>query len=287
MEGLSLIIITRNRCAELVKTIELISEQKCNFPYEVIIVDQASTDKTQKEFEDIRKPFRYIRLEKNYGVSGGRNRGAGLAKYNNMVFLDDDAHFVKKDGMMRIADIMNESRMNLFAFHIYNLEGGLYNWPYGLKKAKHADDDFQCGTFIGCGHGIKKDFFNKVGGYSEALFFWGEESELVMKSIAFNGEAVQYCGDVQIVHRVMGNGRNTYDAQRFYYQVRNRMYLYRELIPCYAFFYKLYYEFGYYLKAKRNGWIKEYKKGMTDYKKMQLYNVKKLTLRQLIRYIKF
>lgn len=284
-DGVSVIIITRNRCDELKKTIQYLQEQECNIPYEVLIVDQASTDETQAAFHDLKPPFVYKRLDKNYGVSGGRNRGVKLSSYNNMIFIDDDAHFVEKNALEKIADFMNHSKHNLFAFHILNNEGGLYNWPYGKRKKEHANNDFVCKTFIGCGHAIKREFFELAGGYSDALFFWGEESELVMKSFKYTGMGVQYVGNVQIVHRVNGNGRNTYDAKRFYYQVRNRMYLYKELVPSIAFMYKWYYQIGYLVKAIRNRWVKEYHDGMRDYKTMAIKKCK-LTIYQFFQYIK-
>lgn len=284
-EGISVIIITRNRCFELRKTIEYLQCQKCNYPFEVLIVDQDSTDDTQTLFCNMQRPFRYVRLDKNYGVAGGRNRGVKLASYNNMVFIDDDAHFVDNNALERIMHFMNNNHHNLFALHVLNNENELYNWPYGKNMVKFADENFMCKTFIGCGHAIKKDFFYKVGGYSDALFFWGEESELVMKSFKYSRDGVQYIGNIKIVHRVSGNGRNTYDATRFYYQVRNRMYIYKELVPAIAFLYKWYYQLGYFIKAQKNHWMKEYSKGMKDYKRMPIMNNQKLSLSQFFSYL--
>lgn len=282
--GISVIIITMNRCEELCKTIELLKKQECKYPFEIVIVDQASNDETFQTVGNIAEPFRYIRLEKNYGVSGGRNKGAALAKYSYMVFLDDDAHFVDNSSLEKIYEKMEASSYNLFAFKIMNIEKGLYNWPYSKQLINCVDKEFIAGTFIGCGHAIKKDFFEKVGGYSNALFFWGEESELVMKSVGYDGRAVSYSGSIQIVHRVSGNGRNTYDANRFYYQVRNRMYLYNELVPRSMFGYKYYYLIGYWVKAHRNGWIKEFYKGVQDSRNMPIEYTKKLTVKEFIDY---
>lgn len=285
-EGISIIIITMNRAKELTKTIELLKQQKCSYPYEILIIDQASTDETQTMFSHLKSPFLYFRFDKNFGVSGGRNRGAKLAHYSYMVFLDDDAHFLDDHALEKIYERMKKSDYNLFAFKILNNDGDLYNWPYNNRLLKKSDDEFVAGTFIGCGHAIKKPFFNIVKGYSDVLFFWGEESELVMKSIGYDGKAVQYIGAIRIVHRVKGNGRNTYDAKRFYYQVRNRLYLYSELVPRIAFCYKYYYLMGYWYKAKKNGWMKEYRKGILDHKKMSVEYDKKLKISEFIKYEK-
>ena len=283
-KGISVIIITMNRCEELNKTIELLKEQKCKYPYEIIIVDQNSTDNTFECFSQICKPFRYVHLDRNYGVSGGRNRGAALSQYSYMVFLDDDAQFTTNNALEKIYEEIEKSEYNLFAFKILNLDGGFYNWPYKKSYKAKSDENFIAGTFIGCGHAIKTEFFNQVNGYSDILFFWGEESELVMKSVGFNGRAVQYLGDVNVIHRVKGNGRNTCDSKRFYYQVRNRLYLYKEMVPCLMFGYKIYYLFGYFIKALKNGWIKEWYLGIVDSHKMNIEYKKRMTLIDFLKY---
>ena len=47
-DGLSIIIITLNRCDELKKTLYLLKEQVTNFDWEVVICDQNSNDGTEK-----------------------------------------------------------------------------------------------------------------------------------------------------------------------------------------------------------------------------------------------
>ena len=158
-KGLSVIIITQNRAEELKKTIELLKTQKCRVPYEILIIDQASTDETKTLFSEMKLPFRYIRLNNNYGVSGGRNRGVKYSKYNNLVFIDDDANFVDENALERISDIMDNSECNLFAFQVKNLEGGFYNWPYKNSLKKYSKNHFLKKLMdiqINCFFGVKK-----------------------------------------------------------------------------------------------------------------------------------
>ena len=108
-----------------------------------------------------------------------------------------------------------------------------------------------------------------------------------MKSVGYDNQAVQYVGEIKIIHRVKGNGRNTYDAKRFYYQVRNRMYLFKELVPSLAFGYILYYRCGYLVKAMKNNWLTEYRMGIIDSKKMNAEYSKKLTMKQFNLYNKY
>jgi GT2 family glycosyltransferase len=284
-DGISVIFITHNRKTDLEYTLGQLKKQICNFPWEIIIVDQNSNDSTESLFTKEDNQIKYIRLDKNIGVAGGRNVGVSLAKYEYLVFMDDDAHFVENNALNQIYQLMKEnSEIDMFAFQIRNLENGLYNWPYGKKRISKCDSTFFTKFFIGCGHAIKKSFFDNVGGYSNILFFWGEETELVLKSFSRDKSPVLYYGRVKIIHRVEGNGRNS-DPGRFYYQVRNRMFLIKTYFPkSVKGMVMLYYKLGYFFKAYHNKWIPEYKKGIRDFENMKIHRANTVTIKKIIKY---
>jgi len=59
--------------------------------YQIIILDNASSDNTQKELSKIKQDnFLYIRNEENYFHSKACNQGYQLAKYDNVCFLNND-----------------------------------------------------------------------------------------------------------------------------------------------------------------------------------------------------
>lgn len=284
--GISIIIITYNRKDELKTTIDELLKQTAKFSWEVIIIDQNSYDGTDRLFEKENEKVIYKKLDKNYGVAGGRNIGAALAHYEFLLFIDDDSSIGGPESLSSIfSELMNYPEYNLFAFKIINLDGELYNWPYKRKKIKEANNNFNCKFFIGCGHVIRKSFFNLSHGYSEALFFWGEETELILKSVIIGAFPVLYLGNIEILHRVHGNGRNG-NSNRFFYQVRNREYIIKELFPRYMkTFFVCYYRIIYFIKALRMGWIKEYCAALKDVKKLKIYSEMHLSFLQLCRYL--
>lgn len=90
----SVIICTYNRCDILPKAIEGVLSQKCgDIRYEVIIVDNNSTDKTREVCNSIlsqgHKNLRYI-LETKQGISYARNAGIANARASILAFTDDD-----------------------------------------------------------------------------------------------------------------------------------------------------------------------------------------------------
>ncbi len=91
---LSIIIATRNRAPFLARCLESLARVTFDRDaFEVLVVDNASEDRTRQVFEAeagrTRVPLRYV-LEPRKGLSRARNRGVEAAVGGYVVFLDDD-----------------------------------------------------------------------------------------------------------------------------------------------------------------------------------------------------
>lgn len=91
----SIVVLTHNAARYTRKCLESIVD---NTPdnYEIIVVDNASTDNTKEILNDFfavnsEIPYTLIFNEENKGVAGGRNQGVKIAKGNIVTFLDNDA----------------------------------------------------------------------------------------------------------------------------------------------------------------------------------------------------
>ncbi|MGE4579973.1 MAG: glycosyltransferase family 2 protein [Desulfuromonadales bacterium] len=93
MPHVSVIIPTYNREKFIGTTIESVINQTYK-DIEIIVVDDASTDKTVEIVSEMQKqsnlPFRIEILPENYGVSSARNLGIFRAQGNLISFLDSD-----------------------------------------------------------------------------------------------------------------------------------------------------------------------------------------------------
>lgn len=91
----SVIVATYNRCDTVRKTIESLLRQECDgFTYEVIVVDNNSTDDTRQTLADLRaqpgsENLHYF-FEPQQGVSYARNAGITAARAPILAFTDDD-----------------------------------------------------------------------------------------------------------------------------------------------------------------------------------------------------
>ena len=85
----SVIIPTYNRLDLCVETVKSALEQTFN-DYEVIVVDDGSTDGTREYFNDFKDPKLTYAHQKNSGVSTARNQGIKLARGKYICYLDSD-----------------------------------------------------------------------------------------------------------------------------------------------------------------------------------------------------
>ncbi|HNT87130.1 MAG TPA: glycosyltransferase, partial [Candidatus Hydrogenedentes bacterium] len=91
----SVIICTYNRAASLRQALEtVVCQETDEFTYEVVVVDDESTDDTRAVIEDAAAgapvPVRYVLQEGRAGLAYTRNRGVHEARGNWIVFFDDD-----------------------------------------------------------------------------------------------------------------------------------------------------------------------------------------------------
>jgi len=93
---ISVVICTYNRQAYIVSCLQHLAKQSLPLQqYEVIVVDNCSTDETAllvKHFlhQNSSLPFRYV-FEENKGLSYARGRGVAESKSEIILYIDDDA----------------------------------------------------------------------------------------------------------------------------------------------------------------------------------------------------
>lgn len=88
-DGTSIIIPTYNQAKYLKACVESIGEHT-DLPYEIIIVDNGSTDETAEYLKEIGSQVRYRILADNHGFAGAVNTGLMMAKGTTLMLLNND-----------------------------------------------------------------------------------------------------------------------------------------------------------------------------------------------------
>lgn len=98
------VIIPAYNCDRYVaQAIESVLQQE-GCQYEIIVIDDGSTDSTEKILKPYGDRIRYIK-QKNQGVAAARNHGIAVARANLIAFLDADDYFLP-DKLARQAEIL-------------------------------------------------------------------------------------------------------------------------------------------------------------------------------------
>lgn len=193
------IICTRNRAAYLLQAIRSLTEQSLpRHDYEIIVVDNASTDKTREIVSGLTRETPNLRCvhEANPGLSYARNRGLREARAPIVAFLDDDA-LATQDWLKAI--------LNAFAIEPRPacVGGPVEPWweipkPNWFPASLLGCNDLNYGPHarwldypaehpIGCNMAFVKKRVEEVGGFNVLLDKYNDETELMRRIVQVGG----------------------------------------------------------------------------------------------------
>ncbi len=206
--------------------------------YEIIVVDNASTDNTvsflRNKFANRLKLIKILELDKNYGPAKARNEGTRISNGKYIGFLDNDTEmdpnwiveaikeFESNENIGiiqckllllkepdRIDYVGEYLAQNGFLVHragFREIDEGQYNQKVEILAAKSA------GMFI------HKDVFEKIGGFDEDYFIFVEETDLGWRSWLMGYRTI-FCPD-SVVYHLFSNTKNIIDKNTNNYLIR-------------------------------------------------------------------
>jgi GT2 family glycosyltransferase len=200
----------------------------------VTILDQGSAADDLlhlAEFVATKPDATLLGSDSNAGVAAGRNRVTSFGHGRVIIALDNDAVFATPETAWQAVGALDE-RADLAAlgFRILARDGTRddpLSWGYPKTLLPRAGEQFATATFVGAGHAIRRSAWDAVGGYDEALFFCWEEMDFAWRAIR-QGYRIAYRGDIAVRHMVAPDRRVRWDGGRWFYFVRNRLYLARK-----------------------------------------------------------
>lgn len=166
----SVIIPTFNEEDVILDCIESLGEQTFQ-EFEIIIIDDGSTDNTGELISNLQKKIKEIKFlkQKHKGPGAARNLGAKRAKGEILVFVDSDMTFDKNFIKNLISYIKSGKAKGTFSKEEYvsnwkNIWAGYWNINQNLPKKKRHLDDYPEEDKVF--RAILKSEFIKVGGFT-------------------------------------------------------------------------------------------------------------------------
>lgn len=201
---LTVAIITCNRKEQFAEAVISCEKHVKNIEWELVIVDNHSTDGTQKwtenHFKNNLEILKYLYMDKNCGVAGARNIAFSNAKGDIVYFLDDDAIIEGEEDCLDQAYLYMRKKADaaLMGTYIYDhkINGPLNSIP---QKNKELDNGTLMMGFIGASHFINKKLLGDIILYPEFIFYGGEELYLSITVYDKNYNCYFY-NDLQVQH---------------------------------------------------------------------------------------
>lgn len=214
--------------------------------YEIVLVDNASTDGSQDFFRREFPQVRLIENTRNLGFTGGNNIGIRLAleKGADYVLLLNNDTVVDVDFLTELIEV-GESDPNIgilcpkIYFHdqpqtLWYAGGEIQLWRgTGVKlKGGGAHDQRLFGerrevTFAaGCALLIKNRVIQDIGLLDERLFFYQEDTDWSIKAVKA-GYKIIYVPEAKIWHRVGAGVSKAPSSFKLYLRTRNRLLIMR------------------------------------------------------------
>lgn len=89
-DAISVIIPTYNRAHLIKKSLQSVLDQTLQ-PYEIIVIDDFSTDDTEEVVKSLNSPLiKYVKNQRKKGANGARNTGILMAQGEFIAFHDSD-----------------------------------------------------------------------------------------------------------------------------------------------------------------------------------------------------
>lgn len=201
---------------------------------EVLIVDNGSIDGTREYVEKLCRMQRNCRtlfLRRNYGWSGGNNRGAVLAKSSEFLFFMNDDVVLEPSCIRRLVEVLDKAK-DIAAVQplIRNADGtincGLDVGFSGLPKMVHYLKGYPLSeTFYvsGCAMLTRREVFNRVGMFDDDLFLYHDDADYSWR-LRLSGYRVACVADTKAYHygsATLGADSSTY----LYFLMRNNIWV--------------------------------------------------------------
>lgn len=213
----SLIIAAHDEGENLRRTVDSIRAGGDELAFEVVLVDDGSTDGGFDHLEErlaggAEVPLEVVRLPERRGCNVARDRGAEVARGEHLVFLD--AHMALPEGWLSVLRAASEryGRQALLSPDITSLDPATWSIRPSTRKVIALDDalDFRWDglhhfgglleTVVGCCICMRAELYREVNGFDRGLRAWGSEFVDLVAKVYRAGGFVAHLPELVVGH---------------------------------------------------------------------------------------
>jgi len=221
----SVIIVNWNGKRILEDCLDSLKEQTFRWDFEVIVVDNGSTDGSEC--------FATIRNKRNLGFAGGNNAGIRAARGKYIALLNNDAR-ADKDWLKELVEAAEENpEVGMFASKILRTDGRIDS----AGCTVHPDGNGMCRgrgerhnnynksedvTFpSGCAALYRKSMLDEIGLFDERFFMYNEDTDLGIRAQKAGYKCLYV--PTAIVTHLYSQSSSAYSLKKLFRVERNRI----------------------------------------------------------------
>ncbi|OPJ65044.1 glycosyltransferase family 2 protein [Clostridium oryzae] len=228
---LSIIIVNWNGKKLMGQCIQSIKNSISSINYEIIVVDNGSSDGSVEYLEVNFKDVLIIKNDKNYGFAHANNQGMERAEGEYLLLLNSDT-IVQKNAIEKcIGRIKRDSRIGVLGCRLLNQDGSLQPSCYNFNSLKNSilfktrlinfipkeerykyevriksfdyvselEVNYVCGAFMM----MPRSLVEKIGKLDESFFMYAEEADFCKRAKKC-GYKILFYPEAEIIH--LGGG---------------------------------------------------------------------------------
>jgi GT2 family glycosyltransferase len=206
---ISVVIVNYNCKAWVPRCLESIRRQTIYNCIEVIFTDNISRDGSDIQAQELMKDWPhgiFLQTGANLGFGGAANRGAARARGKFVFFLNPDV-WLERDCLERLAEAAEENGYGVVGPTVLNYNDDSFQSKgvsgfdiFGHPVNPGASDHVACLFCPGSFFFMQRDLFEKIGGWDDHFFMYGEEMDIAWR-ILISGAALGAVPTAKMHHR--------------------------------------------------------------------------------------
>jgi spore maturation protein CgeB len=203
--------------------------------FEVIVVDNGSTDSTDELLRRFEPVIQVLRMGENLGFARACNAGAALAKGRYVVFLNNDT--LPRPGWLAAMVVAAEvdPQVGVVGSRLLYPDGTIQHAGIGFNAdfepvhlhqgvpgdAPEVTRDHDCEALTGACLLLPRAFFHELGGFDEGYRMYFEDVDLCLRARAA-GRRVRYAAGSVLIHLERGSSASFGAAYKLNRESRER-----------------------------------------------------------------
>jgi glycosyltransferase involved in cell wall biosynthesis len=223
---ISLIVCTRNRCASLRTCLEYIERLESPGDWELVIVDNGSTDGTSDLLKNFSKKASFpvvVLQESKSGLGRARNAGIAQARGEILAFTDDDC-YVSPDYLIRMLEVFKDEKIGYMGGRVLLFDKT--DVPQTIRteteiRRIEPHSFIRAGQLLGANMAVRKSLIAEIGAFDPEFgagsrFSSGEDVDLQARASASGATGIYHPGPLVWHHHGRKPGKRYDELMKGY-----------------------------------------------------------------------